>query len=133
MTKIYLSHPYGWSEKNRAAAKDVAALYRWAWAGERGKEDYRLINPLEILEPWAGRMSEDEILRDAVELMRGCEAVIFCPGWKRSRGCRLEHYIAGREGIQRVYLPEYVEDVARELAMSERVEKRRAAEAVSVA
>lgn len=133
MTKIYLSHPYGGSEKNRAAAKDVAALYRWAWASEKGKEDYQLINPLEILEPMTGRASEDKILKAAVELMRGCEAAIFCPGWKRSRGCRLEHYIAGKEGIQRVYLSEKGEYVARKLAMSECVEKCRAAEAVSVA
>lgn len=133
MTKIYLSHPYGGSEKNRAAAKDVAALYRWAWASEKGKEDYQLINPLELYEPLTGKAPEDKILQSAVMIMRNCDAVLFCPGWKKSRGCRLEHYIAGKEGIQRVYLSEDVERAATGAARYERETKRRADKAVVVA
>ena len=96
MKRVYLSHPYGGSEKNRERAACLAKFYRELWDAE-GKTDWVLVNPLEELENMKG--VDDEIaLFTAVALMSACDEVLFADGWKRSRGCRYEHLIAHAKG-----------------------------------
>ena len=95
MKRIYLSHPYGGKEENRESAARIASIYRAIWAAE-GK-DWEIVDPLAYFKPIADGLSEDTILRMAVNLMLTCDGILYAPGWKRSRGCRYEHYIAKHE------------------------------------
>jgi hypothetical protein len=91
-TRIYLSHPYGGFRENRERAAALAKMYREIWDAE-GKTDWELVNPLEYFAPLAEDGVDDEtILMLAVALMQDCDGVLFAPGWKRSRGCRYEHF-----------------------------------------
>ena len=90
--RIYLSHPYGGFRVNREKAAALAKMYREIWDAE-GKSDWELINPIEYFAPLAEDGVDDEtILMMAVALMQDCDGVLFAPGWKKSRGCRYEHF-----------------------------------------
>ena len=92
MKKIYLSHPYQGREENRERAAALAKMYRAIWDAE-GKTDWELVNPIEYFAPLAEDGVDDEtILMMAVSLMMDCDGVLFAPGWKKSRGCRYEHF-----------------------------------------
>lgn len=104
--RIYLSHPYGGKEENRERAAAIAKMYREFWAAE-GK-DYEIINPLEYLEPFD--LPEWLMLHLAVNLLKTCDAVLFAPGWKKSRGCRLEHFAA--KGKKIAEIPEEAAEIA---------------------
>ena len=107
--RVYLSHPYGRKPENKRRSKIIAKLYREMWAAEGA--DHEIINPLVELEKESERNTEPQMLALAVELLRKCDAVLFAPGWKNSRGCRMEHMAAFADGMKICYLPE-------ELAMS---------------
>lgn len=92
--RIYLSHPYGGKEENRKKAALIAQLYRQIWDSEN-KQDWEIVNPIEYFEPFTG-LDDDTILRSAATLMETCDGVLFAPGWRRSRGCRYEHWRARR-------------------------------------
>jgi hypothetical protein len=34
------------------------------------------------------------LAKDIEVMLNLCDVVIMCPGWKKSKGCRVEHYIA---------------------------------------
>jgi hypothetical protein len=111
MKRVYLSHPYGGKPENREKAAALAKLYRELWDAE-GKTDWQIVDPLEYFKDFKD-MDDDTILRLAVNLMLTCDAVLYSPGWKRSRGCRYEHYRARQAWTQKVhyhqfYIPEGV-------------------------
>jgi hypothetical protein len=117
MKKIYLSHPYQGKEENREKAAALAEFYNAVWAAE-GK-DYELIDPISYFAPLSEDGVDDEtILMMAVALMMDCDGVLFAPGWKKSRGCRYEHWRArhAEEGTRVKYfqaeIPEEVEEAA---------------------
>lgn len=98
MTKkrIYLSHPYGGNPENRERAAAIAKMYRELWDAE-GKTDWEIVNPLAYFAALENDGVDDEtILLCAVTLMKSCDVVLWAPGWKKSRGCRYEHFIARR-------------------------------------
>lgn len=105
MKRIYLSHPFGGRKENREKAAALATLYEDLWRRE-GEHDYVIVNPLEYFKPLDGFIDDDTILRMAKNLMRSCDAVLFAPGWKRSRGCRYEHWQA--RGMDAYEIPEGV-------------------------
>lgn len=102
--RVYLSHPYQGREENREKAAALAAFYRAVWDAE-GKNDWILINPLEYFKDFQD-IDDYTILRMATNLMKSCDAVLFAPGWKRSRGCRYEHWQA--RGMDAYEIPEGV-------------------------
>lgn len=108
--RIYLSHPFGGKEENRERAAAIAQFYREMWDSE-GKENWEIINPLAYFEPFTG-IPEDTILSMAATLMDTCDGVLFAPGWRRSRGCRYEHWRARRsKGRVHYYQAEIPEEV----------------------
>jgi hypothetical protein len=117
MKKIYLSHPYQGKEENREKAAALAAFYRAVWDAE-GKTDWVLVDPLSYFEPLERDGVDDEtILAMAVALMKDCDGVLFAPGWKKSRGCRYEHWKARHADGKRVKyfqseIPAEVEEAA---------------------
>lgn len=109
MKRIYLSHPYGGNEANRAKAACLAKFYRDIWEAE-GK-DWELVNPLEELENMKG-VDDETALFAAVALMNSCDSILFADGWKKSRGCRYEHYIARANGKELAEIPAEAERIA---------------------
>ena len=84
MTCIYLSGPMtGLPHGNRPAFLEAAQSLR-----ARG---FRVINPAEYGSPeddWYAAMRRD------IRMLMDADAVVTLPGWERSRGARLEVYVA---------------------------------------
>ena len=100
-TAVYLAGPMtGYPEFNfpafKAAASDidemgVGAVYCTAFGTPPAPEDAL---------PW------DEYLREALRLMLTCNAVVVLPGWRESKGARLEVYVALELGMPVVEYPD---------------------------
>jgi hypothetical protein len=121
--RIYLSHPYGGKEENRERAAAIAKFYREVWQAEG--RDYEIVNPLEYLEPLSDGVPEYTLLKLAVNLLKSCDAVLFAPGWKKSRGCRLEHFAAKGKLIAEI--PAEVGEIAEHYYTRHHIIVRRAA------
>ena len=104
MKRVYLSHPYGKKPVNIERSKRLAEWYTDAWS-EEGR-DYEIVNPLTYLAPLSKGFDEWTMLKLAINLMRSCDVVLFAPGWKKSRGCRLEHMAS--KGMEKYEVPEGV-------------------------
>lgn len=105
--KIYLSGPMtGYEDFNRPLFASVAASLR-----ARG---YDVVNPAEhdhlaISDDWSAYLRKD------LKLLSDCDAVVVLPKWNRSRGARLEVYIAVTLGMP-VLEPENMEAIEVEVA-----------------
>lgn len=106
MKRYYISHPFtGNEEKNKADADRIRAALKEAYP------DICFMNPLGMF----GDKDMDycTALADALELLSACEAVIFCPGWEKSAGCRAEKAFALQRGIRITYLKEFTKAMRR--------------------
>ncbi len=83
---LYLSGPMtGIPEKNYWAFRDNTCRLREA--------GYGVVNPWELGQ--SNKMTWEQFLRrDITEMMLRCSGVATLPGWKKSKGARLEVYIA---------------------------------------
>ena len=100
-TSAYLAGPMsGYPEFNFPAFRDAARelvdmglrnLYHTATG----------VPPREaVAKPW------EDYLRDALRLMLTCDAVVVLPGWRESKGARLEVYVALELGMPVVEYPD---------------------------
>ena len=96
---IYVSHPLsGNPEGNRKSAREITARL----SDRCGFRDFIFVNPLDMFQGQGMTDTQDRhILSQAIEVMLKCDGVIFCDGWKRSRGCRMEHFLARKAGMLR--------------------------------
>ena len=104
MKRYYISHPFtGNEEKNKADADRIRAALKEA------HPDICFMNPLGMF----GNKDTDycTALADALELLSTCDAVIFCPGWEDSTGCRAEKAFAMQQGIRIMYLQDFPEAI----------------------
>lgn len=90
--KLYLAGPMtGLPDYNRPAFHAAAKQLR--------DQGYEVANPAELdgddREPW------ELWMRKALQLMLTCDWVVFLPGWRLSRGARLESLVAEELGIPR--------------------------------
>lgn len=95
MKMIYISHPFiGNEANNRSKARSITKQLA------QGCKDVLFINPIETLQALndTGHTYE-AVMEQAVELMSRCDEVIFCDGWKESRGCNQELQEAKRRGM----------------------------------
>lgn len=97
MILYYVSHPYGGKEENKIK---VEAFIR-AKAKSDPKNVY--ISPIHAfgylynyVEYWIG-------ITMCLELLLRCDALILCPGWEQSAGCRAEKLYAEGHGIPIFY------------------------------
>jgi len=89
--RLYLSGGMtGIPEKNYWAFRDNTALLREA--------GYSVVNPWELDEQDRRATWEECLRRDIVEMMQRCDAIAVLPGWKKSKGAKLEVEIAKRLG-----------------------------------
>ena len=42
-------------------------------------------------------------LGEAIQKMSKCDAIYFCPGWEKARGCVIEHQVAASYGLMCLY------------------------------
>lgn len=90
MNKIYISGPVtGMPNKNREDFNRATNI--WEYAG------FEAINPLDCEhndgKTWA------ECVRHDLEKLLKCQSIAMLPGWDKSRGAKLEHYIATELGM----------------------------------
>ncbi|MEM5371338.1 DUF4406 domain-containing protein [Paraburkholderia azotifigens] len=89
--KIYISGPMtGLPDSNKPAFNAEAARLR-----EMG---FEVVNPAEVdLGPKATWF---QYMRADLKLMLDCDAIALLPGWMKSRGAAIEHWIARALGFQ---------------------------------
>lgn len=91
---IYLAHPYtGDEEANKTAARAIADYIATKAPG------VVVLNPLDACQAFK-RHTYSEILGWTTAMMAHCDGAIFSAGWQASRGCRHEHAVADRLGLQ---------------------------------
>jgi hypothetical protein len=67
---------------------------------------FEVINPAE-LDTAAGDVGEhpwDHYLRRDIRVLADCNHIVMLPGWRGSKGARLEHHIATELGMEITYL-----------------------------
>lgn len=102
MERYYISHPFtGNEEKNKVDADRIRAALKEAYP------NICFINPLGMF----GDKDADycTAFADALELLSVCEAIILCPGWEDSTGCRAEKAFAMQQCIRIMYLEDFPE------------------------
>ena len=101
MKRYYVSRPFTGDEKaNLADAERIRAELK------ARHPHICFMNPLGMF----GDENADycTALADALELLSCCEAIILCPKWEKSTGCRAEKAYAIHMGIKIHYLDEFL-------------------------
>lgn len=95
MTRWYLAGPMtGIENLNFPAFHREAAHYRAL--------GHEVVNPAEVnSDPAAGW---NACMRKDIPELCTCDGILMMPGWERSKGASLEHYIARALDMQVVYL-----------------------------
>jgi len=96
MELIYISHPFtGNEELNRLDARQITGRLSM-----RHQDEFIFINPLDLFQGQSDFLEPDSlILKQALEVLRKCNGVVFCKGWQRSAGCRKEFALATKLGL----------------------------------
>jgi hypothetical protein len=97
---IYISGPMtGIPEFNFPAFNAAAERLR--------AEGHAVVNPAELDVQDAGKAMEwADYLRRDIKALMDCKAIALLPGWDKSRGATLEHYIATKLGMRVIDLTE---------------------------
>lgn len=95
MTRCYIAGPMtGLPDLNFPLFHSEAARLRGS--------GWEVVNPAEInpdtTSAWLPCMRAD------IKALVDCDTILMLPGWERSRGASLEHYIAQRLEMQVIYL-----------------------------
>lgn len=95
MKRAYIAGPMtGLQDLNFPAFHRAAAHFR--------AQGVDVVNPAEINpDPSAGW---NECMRNDIRELVTCDAIVMLPGWERSKGASLEHYIARQLEPRVVYL-----------------------------
>jgi hypothetical protein len=89
---LYIAGPMtGYAEHNFPAFHAAAADLR--------AQGHEVVSPAE--QPWNDVLTHpwDYYLRRDLAVMLGCEGVALLPGWRASKGARLEAYVATELGM----------------------------------
>lgn len=93
MERIYISAPItGQEETAEARFRDAESLLR--------SEGYEPVNPYERNKGYA--KWEDAVLAD-LRLLKGCDGIMLCKGWRMSRGCEIERLFARGMGKEIIF------------------------------
>ncbi|MDD6017178.1 MAG: DUF4406 domain-containing protein [Prevotellaceae bacterium] len=103
--KVYLSLPItGYDEmERRTYAARMCGLLTYEHEG------WEVINPFLVADRLRKERLEkgdfslpsyDELMRADIEVLKGCEMALFCPGWHISDGCREEMWESWWNGVK---------------------------------
>jgi hypothetical protein len=103
MVRVFISQPM-WGrtpqeiedERDEVFA-DIASRY-----AEQGEDCEEI--PSYFGEKGAAQMKPLECLGKSLELMAHADVAVFCKGWWKARGCRIEHDCARQYGIEVIEL-----------------------------
>ena len=98
MKKIYISQPMRGRSTNDIVAERKALIAAAAVALQT--------DDIEVLDTYHGAYTDKHPLRLlawALEKMADADAVIFAPGWRDARGCRVEHLAAAEYGVSIIH------------------------------
>lgn len=96
MKFVYVSHPYIGDEK-----KNVKKVREYCRKLKKEHPGWCLFNPLDNMKFAHGcGLSHDEFMEMDMEVLKRCDAVVFCGNWKKSKGCRLEYEEAKKLGLK---------------------------------
>nr|DAJ16985.1 MAG TPA: nucelotide kinase [Caudovirales sp. ctNII2] len=97
MKLIYISHPFSGNEReNREKARKETAIMIQRFK----EEDLMFVNMLDALQAYEmAAMNYEFILEKCTEFMKKCDAVFFCKGWDKSKGCMEEQRVAMKHGM----------------------------------
>lgn len=95
--KIYISLPisgYELSERRKYAERVKARL-------KRINQQAEVVTPFDVNPDQ--KLSYAEYMGNDIAALLTSDAVYFCKGWDKSRGCRLEHSAAFEYKISKIY------------------------------
>jgi hypothetical protein len=100
MKRIFISQPM--ADKNEMQIQLERDSAEEFLAGLFGNE-IEVVNP--IGDAPSGPRSPLVGLAKGLELMASADLVYFCAGWKKARGCKIEHEAATKYGLCVMYQP----------------------------
>lgn len=107
MDMIYISHPYtGNEEANKRHAERIRKHL------QDKNPDVCYVLPLGMF--GTNNTYYCQILAYCIELERRCDAVLFCPGWENSAGCKAEMAVSLQQGMIIDYMNPCREDLSEE-------------------
>ena len=89
--RIYISGPVSGLDE-----ADVRMSFRAAEWRLQG-EGHEVVNPVRLC---SSDWSWGKCMRVCITALMGCDAVYMLKGWKRSKGARLEHFVALKLGME---------------------------------
>lgn len=93
--KVYISGPVTGNKEYKEQFGSMSYLLK--------REGHGAVNPVQIMEPVRRVLDYKTILNADLELLEGCDAVLFMPGWEDSKGCKKEYDKALRLGLKMFY------------------------------
>ena len=105
--KIYISLPIAFQEdtvyQRNQKAKDYlwnkyCNLYEWVSPIDSNHIDDEALGNHLAIERTAYYMGKD------IEQVILCDAILMCPGWENSKGCKCEKYVAETYGKEVLYM-----------------------------
>jgi hypothetical protein len=93
MKRIYVAHPYGGKEENKAK---VETLIREM---VKVSPNTLYISPIHALGYLYNDVSYKRGMMYCFELLRLCDELLLCEGWENSQGCNMEKDFAEAHGI----------------------------------
>lgn len=105
--KIYISLPIAFQEdtvyQRNQEAKDYlwnkyCNLYEWVSPIDSNHIDDEALGNHLAIERTAYYMGKD------IEQVILCDAILMCPGWENSKGCKCEKYVAETYGKEVLYM-----------------------------
>ena len=106
MIKVYIAHPYGGKEENKAKVEKIikdliASDKRLSEEHLMGHAEYVYISPIHAFAFTDGTYLES--INMCFALLDGCNAIRMCGDWENSRGCNMEYAYAKAKGMH-IYL-----------------------------
>ena len=97
MKKIYVSQPMRGREYDAIMAERKALIADAAVALRT--------DDVEVLDTYFHHLDKPplQLLARALEKMADADAVIFAPGWRDARGCRVEHVVASEYDLKIIH------------------------------
>lgn len=86
--KIYISLPITGRDFDEVESE---ILYV---SGVLEREGYRVVTPIDFDVNPDLDTPYHELLGNDIKALMECDAICLCPGWEKSRGCQLEHFVA---------------------------------------
>ena len=96
--RIFISQPMGGLSDEEVLRNKDCAIKELLM----NHDYYYLPDHFEVIDSWLGHCNKGPIwcLGESIKLMQEADRVVFLPGWRNARGCRIEHQVCEDYGIR---------------------------------